>query len=116
MKAYEKFQSCINASYECAAVCDHCATACLSEPDPASMAKCIRLAIDCADLCRLNAGFLARDSSELARISGFCAEICEACAAECEKFDHSHCQECAKACRLCVEECRRVGERIFGNG
>jgi hypothetical protein len=33
------------------------------------------------------------------------ADICEACAAECKKFDADACQTCAGACRACAEQC-----------
>jgi hypothetical protein len=106
--AHEEFRSCIDACYACAAACDHCASACLSESDPGSMANCIKLDIDCAEICRLAAGYMARGSAQARRICAVCAEICEACAAECDKFTHDHCRECAQACRRCAEECRRM--------
>jgi hypothetical protein len=35
-----------------------------------------------------------------------CADICNACATECEKHKHmEHCAECAKACHECAEQC-----------
>jgi hypothetical protein len=37
-----------------------------------------------------------------------CATICTACADECAKYEHDHCQECAKACRHCAEECSKM--------
>jgi hypothetical protein len=37
-----------------------------------------------------------------------CAEVCDDCAAECEKHEHDHCQACAGACRKCADECRKM--------
>lgn len=106
--AHEQFQDCIEACNRCAAACDHCATACLAEADPKPMARCIALDLDCADICRLAAASMARDSEFVPAVCGLCALICENCAEECARHQHRHCQECAAACRRCAEACRRM--------
>lgn len=106
--AHEHFKSCIDACNDCAAACDHCAVACLGEKDVAKMARCVRLDIDCAAICRLAVGTMARGSELAADVCELCAEICDACAQECAKHSMAHCQDCAKACRRCAEECRRM--------
>lgn len=105
---HTEFASCIKACDECAAACDHCATACLQEADPKPMARCVALDIDCAAICRLASGAMARGSEFARRMCAICAEVCEACGAECAKHQHDHCQECAQVCRRCAEECRRM--------
>lgn len=97
--------SCIQACNACALACEHCAAACLGEHDVAAMAACIRLDRDCADLCRLAAAFMARDSEQTAGLCRLCAQACDACAAECARHAHAHCQQCAQACQRCAEEC-----------
>lgn len=72
------------------------------------MARCIRLDIDCSAICRLAAGYMARDSTFARQICGICADICEACGAECARHSMAHCQECAEACSRCAEECRNM--------
>ncbi len=42
---------CIEACVECAQSCSACADACLSEESVADLRKCIRLDLDCADVC-----------------------------------------------------------------
>ena len=106
--AHEQFQSCIEACHACAVACDHCAVSCLQEDNPKAMARCIALDIDCAAICRLAAGYMARGSEMAALICQTCAEICEACGDECAQHQMGHCQECAQACRRCAEECRRM--------
>lgn len=106
--SHEKYQECIKACNVCADACDHCSTACLGESALDSLTRCIRLDIDCAALCRLAAGVMARGSEWAGAICRLCAEVCEACAEECEKHDHNHCRECAKACRACAEACRAM--------
>ena len=68
-------ESAIEACVACAEACERCATACLHEPDVAAMADCIRLDRDCADLCRLAATFLARESELAGEVCRTCAEI-----------------------------------------
>jgi hypothetical protein len=105
---HQQYQSCIEACNRCADACDHCAAACLQENDVKMMAECIRLDIDCAAICRLAAGYMARGSAFGRDLCSNCADVCEACGAECERHPQQHCQECAQACRRCAEECCRM--------
>jgi hypothetical protein len=106
--ALEQFQSCIDACNSCAIACDYCAVSCLQEPDPKSMARCIALDMDCAQMCRLAVAYMSRGSEFASSICQACADVCEACGDECAKFQVAHCQECAQACRRCADECRRM--------
>lgn len=106
--AHDLYASCIKACNECAAACDHCSTACLAEQDVGMMARCITLDMDCAQVCRLTAGVLARNSELARQVCALCAEICKECADECARHMHDHCQECAQFCRFCAEECRKI--------
>lgn len=107
--AHRQFKSCIEACYACAEACDHCAQACLQEQDVKALARCISLDIDCAEICRMAAGYMARDSQHVSAICGLCAEICDNCGDECSRHTGmEHCQRCAEACRRCAEECRRM--------
>ena len=91
------------------AACDQCAISCLNEKDVQALARCIRLDMDCAAICRLAVGYMARGSELAADVCELCAAICEECGKECAKHPMAHCQDCAKACRRCAEECRRMG-------
>lgn len=101
-------QACVDACNACADACDRCATACLQEPDVKMMARCIALDIDCAAICRLAAGYMARGSEFDSEICRLCAQICQACGEECGNHQMAHCQACAKACMDCADECRRM--------
>ena len=104
--AHEKNQELLNALYNCAAECNHCATACLDEEDVKMTARCIKLNIDCAEICSITASFVSRGSEHANHILNACAEICEACAEKCEKHSHmEHCKRCAEVCRSCVDLC-----------
>ena len=101
-------QSCIDACLACATACNHCAASCLQEEHVKMMARCIRLDMDCAQICTLSAAYMARGSEFAGPLCDLCARVCDACAAECGKHDHEHCQRCAEACRRCADECRRM--------
>ncbi|MEX1042855.1 MAG: four-helix bundle copper-binding protein [Pirellulaceae bacterium] len=102
----DKYAACIQACVECAMACEHCADSCLSEQDVGMMVECIRLDGDCSAMCWMAAKFMSRDSEFALQFCGLCAEVCEACGAECGKHDHDHCRKCAEACRRCAQECR----------
>jgi hypothetical protein len=104
----QQMESCIRACNACADACDMCSTACLAEPDVEMMADCIKLDLDCAAICRLAAGFMARGSARAKDVCRVCAAICDACATECAKHQADHCKRCAEACGACANECRRM--------
>jgi len=106
--AHDLNADCRQACNDCADACDHCAAACLQEGDVKSMAHCIALDMDCAAMCRLAAGSIARDSELAKRICSLCVLVCETCGEECARHEHAHCQDCAAACRACAEACRRM--------
>jgi hypothetical protein len=94
---------------ECAQACQRCAAACLAEKDIDRLRECIRLDLDCADICLLCATYLSRQSAFEAAICLFCADICEACGSECERHSRfEHCRDCAEACTRCAEACRSM--------
>ncbi|WP_019142709.1 four-helix bundle copper-binding protein [Noviherbaspirillum massiliense] len=114
--AEQQFESCIEACNDCADACDYCAASCLKEPDPKAMAHCIALDIDCAQMCRMAASYMARGSEFVDLLCHACAEVCDACAEECAKHPMTHCQECAQACRNCADECRRMASGAQAQG
>ena len=106
---HDQMKSWIEACFHCAAACDHCAASCLKEQDVKTMARCIALDIDCAEVCRLAAAYMSRGSEFDGALCELCAGVCDACGKECEKHAKmEHCRQCAEACRRCAEECRRM--------
>lgn len=110
--SHAEFQACIEACVQCAKECEHCASACLQEKDVARMAECIRLDRDCAETCWASAAFMSRGSKFAHELCRLCAEICEACGAECRKHKMDHCQRCADACERCAEECHKMAGAV----
>ena len=105
---------CIEACVECEQVCTACADACLSEEGVADLTKCIRLDLDCADICGVTARVLTRQTAYDAPLSkaqlAACERACATCAEECEGHadHHDHCRVCAAACRRCEQACQEL--------
>ena len=103
----------IGAAFDCAQTCTACADACLAEPDVQAVVHCIRLNLDCADVCTTTGRVLARQTEpDLAVVRAqlqACVVACRACGAECRTHaHHQHCQVCADACRRCEQACDRL--------
>jgi hypothetical protein len=103
---HEQFRSCIEACNDSADACDQCAVACLAEKNVEKMTRCIQLNMDCAQICRLAAAYMSRDSEMIDTIWEICAQVCDMCADECAQHPLEHCRLCAEACRRCADECR----------
>lgn len=97
----------IAALEDCAQTCTACADACLSEPDAAMLAACIRLNLDCADVCSATARVLTRSGVLTEALLDACAQIARACADECSRHaeHHEHCRICALACHRADQAC-----------
>jgi hypothetical protein len=103
-----KWQSCIDACTACAEACEFCATSDLRELGVKVVARCAQLNRECAQVCRTSAALMSMDSQFAGGFCVMCADVCDACAKECEKHMHEHCQMCAQACHRCAEECRKM--------
>jgi hypothetical protein len=100
--------ACITACQACVNACERCVSECLEEDHVQTMTKCIRLARDCADVCRLAIGLMGRDSAYAKQICALCSDVSEACSVECARHKEEQCRQCAEACRRCAEVCRKV--------
>jgi len=101
-------QNCIDACYACANACDNCAAMCLDEEDVKAMARCISNDMDCAQICRVAASLMSRNSVHVAALCALCETVCKACATECTRHDMDHCQRCAEACTTCAAACAQM--------
>ena len=103
----------IDALSDCAQACTADTDADLSEQNLAEMVTCIRLCLDCADICTATAGVISRlaeyDPGTTRPLLQACAAICNSCGEECERHAHMpHCRICAEACRRCERACREL--------
>lgn len=109
---------CIEACFDCSQACTSCADACLSEEAVAELRKCIRLNLDCADICDVTGHVLTRQTEYDAPTSKSqlesCREACRTCGEECERHaeTHEHCRICAESCRNCEAACERLLEAM----
>jgi hypothetical protein len=104
----------IDALSDCAQACAADVDADLNEPNLAEMAKCIRLCLDCVDVCTATVGVISRpiqyDPNAANLLLQACVAICKTCGDECERHAgmHAHCRVCEEACRRCEGACREL--------
>jgi hypothetical protein len=61
-----------------------------------------------AQIYVLSSQYMSRNSEFSNKICGQCADIYEACAVECDKFDMDMCKQCAQVCHACASVCRKM--------
>jgi hypothetical protein len=105
---------CIDACHDCAQSCAACADACLGEQELPTLVRCIRLNLDCADVCaydrqRAQPAEGVRAHPRQSRRPGV-PEACRACGKECEAHaaHMEHCRVCAESCRSCEQACIEI--------
>lgn len=105
---------CIEECFACASACTACADACLGEPTVQQLTQCIRLNLDCADVCAATGLVSTRrtgSNEEIIRLMlRACADACRVCGEECERHatHHEHCRVCAQSCRRCEQSCHEA--------
>lgn len=110
--------ACIEECLACAPACISCADACLREDMVADLRQCIRLNLDCADLCfaagKIGTRRTGTDEAVIISTLQACAQACLACAEECERHAemHEHCRICAEFCRACEMACLQAERSI----
>jgi hypothetical protein len=101
----------------CAKICVICADACVGEKDP-ELTRCIRLDLDCADICGTTATLLSRQTETnkviLCKQLKACALACNKCGQECEMHaeKYEHCRICAEVCFGCKKTCNDLLEEL----
>lgn len=101
----------IDQAHDCAQTCTSCADACLAEDMVVELRQCIRLNLDCADVCTAIATLGSRRTGSneqvIRKLLEACIVACFLCANECERHAgrHQHCRICAESCRRCAEIC-----------
>jgi hypothetical protein len=109
---------CIEECYSCAQTCTSCGDACLAQDMVKDLTQCVRLNLDCADVCNITGRIATRrtgsDDELIRRMLLTCAAACRLCGDECERHasQHEHCRICAEACRRCMQACQEVGRSM----
>ncbi len=108
----------IDALSDCAQACTADVDADLSEQNVTEMVTCVRLCLDCADICTATIGVASRQASYDADVTRpllqACIAICKSCGDECERHarHHEHCRACEQACRRCEQACRELVDAL----
>ena len=104
----------IDALNDCAQACTANADDDLSESSVPDLVKCIRLCLDCADICTTTVGVTSRQTDYDANVTKplleACIAACKSCGDECQRHAtmHAHCQVCELACRRCEQACKQL--------
>ena len=104
----------IDALSDCAQACRADVDDDLSEQNLSDMVLCVRLCLDCADICTAAIGVTSRPAGRDANVTRplleACTAACKSCGDECERHArmHEHCRVCAQACRRCEQACREL--------
>ena len=104
----------IDALSDCAQACAADADADLAEQNLAEMVKCIRLCLDCVDVCTATLGVVSRQTNYDPTITKplleACVATCNSCGDECARHaaHYEHCRVCEQACRRCEQACREL--------
>ena len=117
------FAEAIHLLAECAETCTSCADACLAEEAHLQhLTGCIRVNLDCAEVCALTARLLGRTAGTppplLHAQLHACVIACQLCADACGSHaaEHAHCRVCAETCRRCQTRCNFLLGEISSAG
>jgi hypothetical protein len=108
----------IDALHDCIEACNADVDADLSEQDLGHLVRCVRLCLDCTDICEATVGVVSRQAEYDSAVTGpllqACVAICKSCGDECESHArmHEHCKVCAEACHRCEDACRRLAAAL----
>lgn len=64
--------------------------------------------VECVQICEITSTAILHESSFRVKYMYLCADVCDWCADECEKYDLGSSQICAKSCRECAKELRAI--------
>ncbi len=94
-----------------AQACTGCADACLGEQDTQMLARCIRLDLDCTDLCDATGKIPSRQAASDPAMLRAARPACKLCGDKCAQHGQhgrQHCAACAEACRRCEQACNAL--------
>lgn len=110
LESTQQMQTCILNCTRCHEVCLKTSSASLDQHGDAR--KAVTTLLVCADLCRVCADTLIRNSSLHPILCRACAEVCARAAATCTDFQKDPLfKECAAACRDCFDSCTAMAAR-----
>ena len=105
----QQYRRVLDAVAQSVAVAGWCADQCIGYADP-NMVECVRR---CEDVVEIGEALLAvapRSSRATADLATTFARAAEACARECGRHGHPHCQECATVLPWAAQSVRELPE------
>ncbi len=105
----EDLKQCAETCFECFKVCSHTLyNHCLNQGGKHTEPGHFNLMQDCITICQASAELLFRGSESHKITCRACADVCEQCAANCERFDDQEMKACAAKCRECAQMCMQM--------
>ena len=108
--AAQHLRECADECGRCADVCTETVTHCLELGGRYAEALHVNLLLDCVAICRASATFLRHGTPRHRLTCYVAAEVCRACAEDCERIGRGDRQmlACAEACRRCAVLCEEM--------
>jgi hypothetical protein len=109
---------CIEACALCEFACLACAEACLSGVELEKLGTCVRLNLDCAEICLATRTLVAEALLFAPRLVHaqlmVCARLCASCEAECRRLGvpRDFFSVCARACAHCETLCFETSQQV----
>jgi hypothetical protein len=115
--AHQARQEAMRNTQDCEAICVQTVQYCLEAGGAHVESAHLRHLQDCADLCEAATKILLRGSPHNAELATACANLCDHCAASCERYiGDAQLKACANQCRLCAAACRQMASSATGAG
>lgn len=109
----EETDRCIRRCQDCHALCTRTIRHCLELGGRHAGLEHVRLLVDCAQMCEINADYMLRGSVLHERVCEVCAEACKLCAENCAQLagDDQLLKQCVDLCRRCAESCDHMASK-----
>lgn len=112
--AQSQYNDAIDTCNAAALACDRAVMACLQQDNAQSLKRSMALGLDCAQLSRTLASYMARDSELTHYLCKFGEEIGEACVDEFSKQQGDALKSATDACRRFTDACRNLAVKMPG--
>jgi hypothetical protein len=101
----------------CASDCQECHELCVESNSDHALDRCVEITRNCSVFCKFTLLSIKEDVDHADVYLCICADICNRCAAQLEKFDYSFCLHCALICRQCAAAClAMVDDAVLNEG
>lgn len=105
-KVSATMEACEQNCTACGSICEKTLASCIQKGGAHVAPAHLEALLDCIDICRTSAAFLARGSELHQHSCELCAVACQRCADSCATMpDDSQMSACADACLACVASC-----------